>query len=361
MEANREISDTSFTSVVELTQKCQHNIPEQYILPPSQRPNTSHVDNISTSLPVIDLSMMNHPTHRCQLIDKVYAACNQLGFFQVINHGIPTLVMKDALDSAEEFFTLPSDEKMCFASADVHKPVRYGTSMNHELDQVFYWRDFIKHYANPLSQWIHLWPSKPTNYKEKMGSYAEAVNVLQKKLMEVVLEGLGLNGNYLHDDIKEGSQVMAVNCYPSCPEPDLALGMPPHTDYGTLTILYQSQQGLEIMDHNKKWHPVPFIKDALIVQVGDQFEVMSNGRYKSIPHRVILNVQKKRFSIASIHSMHLDKKVGPAPEVVDEQHPVSYKEGSFGEFLAYISAKSLTEGKYIDTLKIHERSNLSEV
>ncbi|XP_076927592.1 2-oxoglutarate-dependent dioxygenase 21, chloroplastic-like [Bidens hawaiensis] len=150
METKR---DTSFTSVVALDEKRQQNIPQQYVLPPSQRPSPTPVDHISTSLPVIDLSMMYHPAYRSQLID------------QVVNHGIPASVMKDALDSAEEFFDLPSDEKMCFASTDVHKPVRYGTSMNHGTDKVFYWRDFIKHYANPISEWIHLWPSNPPAYR----------------------------------------------------------------------------------------------------------------------------------------------------------------------------------------------------
>ena len=84
---------------------------------------------------------------------------------KVINHGIPASVMKDALDSAEEFFNLPSEEKMCFASADVHMPVRYGTSMNHGKDKVFYWRDFLKLYAYPISEWIHLWPSNPPSYR----------------------------------------------------------------------------------------------------------------------------------------------------------------------------------------------------
>ncbi|MFS7931153.1 putative flavanone 3-dioxygenase [Helianthus anomalus] len=352
MGIKREKSDCSFTSVMALIQKYQHNIPERYVLPPFQRPNPSRVDQISNNHPVIDLSKMNHPAHRSRIINEVRTACNQLGYFQVINHGIPTSVMKDALDAAEDFFNLPSDEKTRFASTDVHEPVRYGTSVNHGTDKVFYWRDFIKHYANPISDWIHLWPSNPPTYKEKMGNYAKAMKDLQKQLMEVVLESLGLNVNYLHDDIEDGSQVMTVNCYPSCPKPDLALGMPPHTDFGTITILNQSHQGLEIMDRDKKWHPVPFIQGALIVQLGDQLEVISNGRYKSVPHRAILNMQRKRFSIASLHSMHIEKKVGPAPELVDEQHPVAYREGSFGGFLDYISDKSISKGKYIDTLKI---------
>ena len=175
-----------------------------------------------------------------------------------------------------------------------------------------------------------------------MGSYADAMHTLQKKLMEVVLESLGLNANYLHEDIEEGSQVLAVNCYPSCPEPDLALGMPPHTDYGTLTILNQSHQGLEIMDHDKKWHSVPFIEGALIVQLGDQSEVMSNGRYKSTPHRAILNVQKMRLSIASLHSLAIEKKIGPAPELVDEQKK--------GVLLNFLIALPLTQYRMLSTL-----------
>lgn len=85
MEAKGEISEGSFTSVVTLVQKCHENIPEKYVLPPLQRPNPSLVDHISTSLPVIDLSMVNHPAKRSQLIDEVRSACKTLGFFQVFH------------------------------------------------------------------------------------------------------------------------------------------------------------------------------------------------------------------------------------------------------------------------------------
>lgn len=72
----------------------------------------------------------------------------------------------------------------------------------------------------------------------------------------------------LHEEqTEEGSQVMAVNCYPACPEPEITLGMPPHSDFGSLTILLQSSQGLQIMDSNKNWISVPYIEGALIVQL----------------------------------------------------------------------------------------------
>lgn len=193
-----------------------------------------------------------------------------------------------------------------------------------------------------------------------MGNYAEAAHVLQKRLMEVLFESLGLKPDYLHKDIGEGSQVMAVNCYPSCPEPNLTLGLPPHSDYGFLTILLQSQRGLEIIDTDGKWKSVPLVKGGLVVQLGDHMEVLSNGRYKGVIHRAILNSENKRLSIASLHSLEIDKKVIPAPELVDEQHPPSYKEVSFRDFLNFISENDILEARYIDTLRKNPQIGLAK-
>ncbi|XP_009760749.1 flavanone 3-dioxygenase 3-like [Nicotiana tabacum] len=340
----------SFTTAMTLNEEGLTYVPKRYILPPSLRPERTLCD---TCLPVVDLSFLRHPLLRPQIIQEVHLACKELGFFQVVNHGIPLSVMKDAIDAASEFFDLPTEEKKHLLSSNVHEPIRYGTSLNHVKDKVHFWRDFLKHYANPISTWIDLWPSNPTCYKEKMGNYTKAAQKLQEELMEVIFESLGLNPSYLHEDIAEGSQVMAVNCYPACPEPDLTLGLPPHTDYGMLSIILQNYQGLQIMDRDEKWHAVPVIEGALVVQLGDHMEVLSNGRYKSVLHRAAVNSEKKRISIASLHSLALGKTVRPAPDLVNEQHILSYKEGSFSDFLDFISQKNIIEGKYIDKLKIN--------
>ncbi|KAF7845034.1 flavanone 3-dioxygenase 3-like [Senna tora] len=260
--------------------------------------------------------------------------------------------MEDAMEAAIEFFNLPNEEKMLWFSDDVHKPIRYGTSLNHAIDQVYCWRDFIKHYSHPLSDWIHLWPSNPPSYREKMGNYAKAIQVLQKQLMEVLFESLGLNPSYLEEEIKQGVQLLAVNCYPACPEPGLTLGIPPHSDFGSLTILLQSRRGLEFKDKSNNWVRVPFVEGALVVQLGDQMEVLSNGLCKSVIHRAIVNEKEKRLSIASLHSFPMDTKVGPAPNLVDEENPKSYSEFSFKEFLDFISNNDISKGRFVDTLKV---------
>lgn len=186
-----------------------------------------------------------------------------------------------------------------------------------------------------------------------MGDYAKATQMLHKQLMGVVFESLGLNPNYLHDEIDEGSHVMTINCYPRCPQPDLVIGLAPHTDYGYLTIIAQNNQGLEIMNR-KLWHLVQCNEGALIVQLGDQTEIISNGRYTSPIHRATVSSEKNRISVASLHSLALERKVGPAAELVNEEHASRYKEGSFGDFLDFISKNDITQQRYIDTIKTED-------
>lgn len=193
-----------------------------------------------------------------------------------------------------------------------------------------------------------------------MGKYSKAVNTLQMQLMQTIFESLGLNPNYLQEEVKEGSQLLAINCYPACPEPDLTLGILPHSDFGYITLLLQTLQGLQIKDKSNTWVSVPYVEGALVVQLGDQMEVLSNGKYKSVIHRAIVNGEEKRFSIASLHSFAMDMKMGPAKELIivdddDEKNPrANYKEFSFREFLEFISQNDVSESKerFIDTLKI---------
>ncbi|EYU40362.1 hypothetical protein ABFS82_02G140700 [Erythranthe guttata] len=340
-----------------VSQMRRRNVPQRYILPLQHRPTLTDRNPMqqhcffTRPLPVIDLSSLDNPLLRSRLVGQVSLACKEFGFFQVINHGIPVSLTKDALDVAQEFFDLPNETKMRLASDNVCKPVRYGTSLNHVKDKVQYWRDFIKHYSQPISTWIDSWPSDPPTYKQKMGKYTKAINDLHKKLMGLVFESLGLKPDYLKKEVEQGSQVTAVNYYPSCPEPSLALGLPPHTDYGLLTILLQNQQGLQIMDKTGNWQSVPVIKGGLVVQLGDHMEVLSNGRYRGVVHRAVLNSEKNRISIANIQSLSMDTKVGPASELVDKRYPVMYEEASFGGFLKFISGNNIREEKYIDTLR----------
>lgn len=181
------------------------------------------------------------------------------------------------------------------------------------------------------------------------------IQKLALKIMGAITENLGLGPTYLTTKLDQGMQVMSINCYPPCPQPQLVLGIPQHSDYSCLTILHQDSPGLQILDSvDGSWREVPVIHAALQVNVGDHLEVLSNGRYKSVVHRVTARGEGTRISIASLHSLGMDVKMEVATELVDEENPESYRGSSFRDFLNFASMKELGEGtSFLDSLKIN--------
>ncbi|KAI3989763.1 hypothetical protein MKX01_040733 [Papaver californicum] len=240
------------------------------------------------------------------------------------------------------------EEKSKYMSSDMREPVRNGTSFNQSKDGVFCWRDFLKLMCNPVSDVLPQWPSYPLEFRFAciLTQESRQTNSLYIKLMEAILETLGLisddmdgtrstndsdaNDNKYEDDVlkqfEDGSQLIVMNCYPPCPEPNLTLGMPPHSDYGFLTLLLQDDaQGLQIQ-HQDRWVTIEPIPGAFVVNIGDHLEIFSNGRYKSVLHRVFVNSLRYGISVASLHSLPLDKNLK------------LYKDTDFQSFLEYISS-----------------------
>ncbi|CAK9159635.1 unnamed protein product [Ilex paraguariensis] len=321
-------------------------VPRKYILPISDRPNSfkgdQNAENLSINLPIIDFSQLQGP-NRYQVLNSLAKACEEYGFFQLVNHGIANDAIVKMIDVGRRFFELPFDERAKFMTADMYSPVRYGTSFNQNKDGVFCWRDFLKLSCNPVSEVLSFWPSSPVDLRLAAVNYSKETKGLYLMLMEAILESLGLVGATKEesDSLKEfedGSQLMVVNCYPSCPEPDLTLGMPPHSDYGLLTLLLQDEvRGLQIQ-HEEKWVTVEPIPNSFVVNVGDHLEIFSNGRYKSVLHRVLVNSSNSRISVASLHSLPVETIVKPSPKLINEANPRLYKDTDFATFLKYISS-----------------------
>lgn len=188
-----------------------------------------------------------------------------------------------------------------------------------------------------------------------MGRYARDVRNLALQLMDAILESLGLGSGYLKHELKDGMQLMAVNGYFEQSQPDLMVGLAPHSDYGCITILLETCTGLHIFDkEGKVWKVVPQMAGTLHVHIGDHLEVISNGKYKRLVHRAVLNPQK-RISIASIHGLSMNKKVTAAKELVDEQHPRRYKDSSFQDFIDFLASNNMRGGRsFIESLIINE-------
>jgi len=78
-----------------------------------------------------------------------------------VNHGVPDKLRDAMMETLKGFFDLPEEEKRDYADTHPMNPIRYGTSFNAKVDDVRYWRDYLKITTLPE---FHC-PAKPPEFR----------------------------------------------------------------------------------------------------------------------------------------------------------------------------------------------------
>ncbi|KAK7364294.1 hypothetical protein VNO80_12846 [Phaseolus coccineus] len=290
-------------------------------------------------VPVSDLGRV--AGDRADLVSEVRRAAEAVGFFQVVNHGIPVKVLEETLVAAREFHELAQEVKGEYYSREVMKKVKYGSNFDLYQSKYANWRDtlFCVMGPEPLDP-----QALPPICRDVTMEYSKQVHVLGRVLFGLLSEALGLNPDHLEGmDCAKGHSIL-FHYYPACPEPELTMGTTRHSDPDFLTILLQDHiGGLQVLSHNG-WVDVPPVPEALVVNIGDLLQLISNGRFKSVEHRVLANRIGPRVSVACFFTLHLyptARMYGPIKELLSEDNPPVYRETSLEDFIAYYDGKGL--------------------
>ncbi|RDX77910.1 Protein DMR6-LIKE OXYGENASE 1, partial [Mucuna pruriens] len=345
---------TSFTSVKALTES-----PQFTSLPPSYTYTTTSDNEIVSDpdqddpIPIVDYSLLltGTPDQRAKAIHDLGKACEEWGFFMLVNYSVSKSLMEKIFDQVFAFFNLEEEEKQEYAGKDVMDPIRYGTSTNVSMDKVLFWRDFLKIVVHPE---FHS-PDKPPGFREASAEYCRRTWEVGKELLKGISESLGLEANHIENtmNLDSGFQMIAANFYPPCPQPELAMGIPPHSDHGLLNLLMQNGvSGLQVL-HNGKWINVSSTPNCLLVFVSDHLEVVSNGKYKSVLHRAVVSNKATRMSLAVVIAPSLDTVVEPAKELLDNQsNPAAYIGMKHIDYMQLQRSNRLNGKSVLDKVKI---------
>ncbi|XP_030441431.1 protein DOWNY MILDEW RESISTANCE 6-like [Syzygium oleosum] len=336
MEAKIISSGTRFTT-----------LPRSYVRSESDRPRLSEVSAFE-HVPIIDLGCDD----RSQVVRQIGDACRFYGFFQVINHGVSTEAVERLQEVAGEFFRLPVEEKMKLYSEDPTKTMRLSTSFNVTKETVHNWTDYLRLHCHPLDKYTEEWPSNPPTFKEFASNYCREVRGLGYRLEELISESLGLEKDTIRNILGEQGQHMAVNFYPPCPEPELTYGLPGHTDPNALTILLQDLHvtGLQVLKDGK-WLAINPHPNAFVINVGDQLQALSNGRYKSVCHRVVVNTDKPRMSIASFLCPSDDAMISSPLSLLEDGHGPIYRDFTYAEYYKKFWSRNLDQEQWLELFK----------
>ncbi|GAB4861374.1 iron ascorbate-dependent oxidoreductase [Ancistrocladus abbreviatus] len=313
--------------------KAINTIPLEFIRSEREQPAITTIPGKILEVPTIDLGEADEE----KVVDLIAKASSEWGLFQVVNHGIPIDAIRRLQEVGREFFELPQEEKEAYAKPQDAKDMEgYGTKLQKEVEGKKGWVDHLFHRIWPPSRINYkFWPKNPPSYREVNEEYCKHLREVADKLLKWISVGLGLEGHEIKEALggDELVYLLKINYYPPCPRPDLALGVAAHTDMSSLTILVPNDvPGLQV-SRNAQWYDVKYIPNALIIHIGDQIEILSNGRYKAVLHRTTVNKDRTRMSWPVFLEPKAEQVIGPHPKLVNDENPAKYKSKKFGDYV----------------------------
>lgn len=318
-------------------------VPPSYVRPPAERPCLSEVC-YTAELPIIDLAQLfGHG--RLEVLRAIADACQNWGFFQVINHGVSTVAMARLWAAVRQFFSLPAEARMqYYAELLEQKEVSYFTSHLPAKEKYSEWKDSLYFRCDPKAP--DALQQAPEFCRKPVLEYLKQTSTLATAIYQAILETLGLNSDYKADGAPEicSGLIMGVHYYPSCPDPSLTFGQSRHSDITLLTVVLQDEVGgLQVMNQGR-WVAVKPVEDSFVINVGDPIQILSNGKYKSVEHRIVLNKEKPRISMACFFNPLPEARIAPLAKLLGEDNPPLYKECIYGDYSNNALSKGL-DGK----------------
>ena len=284
-------------------------------------------------IPTIDISSIINQDFNSnksiETINKIKKACINIGFFQVIGHGINKKNIRNICYVGNKFFNSSENNKRKLSPKkwnNKNKNIYRGYFPNDvngkeglDIGDLKVTKKYATTKKKQYIEYINLDKSFDKKSIKILSKYFDEIFTLGETLFKSIIKlyDKDINNSKLAFSRIKTLSTLRFNYYPNQSKPveiskqdGVALGCETHVDSGIFTILYQDKKGgLQVQNRkNKKWYDIPFNKNALIVNTGLALQFLSRNKFKATNHRVLWN-RTKRMSIPFFFEPSYDFKM----------------------------------------------------
>ena len=287
------------------------------------------------------LDIRRYDSDRDDFVRELGQAYEKFGFCGISGHGLSQELLDGAYDVFQRFFALPADVKQRYhvpggGGARGYTPFKVETAKDSQHpDLKEFWhigREIPRdsRYADVMPP--NLWPEEVEGFREYGYGLYQALDQLGVRVLRALALYIDLPENWFDDKIDQGNSILRPIHYPPIETDDVPnVRAGAHEDINFITLLIgASAAGLELLGKDGQWLPVTTQGDAIVVNIGDMLQRLTNHVYPSTTHRVVNPkgdaARKPRYSIPFFLHPNPDFLISTLPSCVSADNPDRYPE-----------------------------------
>lgn len=285
-----------------------------------------------------------------EVAEELGNSFEEYGFAVIRDHGIPQELIDQAEAMSKAFFALPAETKQAYkiegsGGARGYTPFGVETAKDakvHDLKEFWHVGRELP-VGHPLAEFMapNVWPDEIEGFRETFSELYAAFEKAGARILEAIALHLGLPQDWFATTVEDGNSVMRLLHYPPLTSKDAerAIRAAAHGDINTITLLLGAEEaGLELLTAKGEWKAIDTPPGALVVNIGDMLDRLTNHRLKSTQHRVMnptgAAAYRARYSMPFFLHFRPDFMIETLPHCIDPERPEDHPEPiSSHEFL----------------------------
>jgi isopenicillin N synthase-like dioxygenase len=262
------------------------------------------------------------------------------GFAIIADHGIDAALIETAWALTATFFALPTAAKLKYdaaALAGQRGYTAFGTEIakdaaKHDLKEFWHvGRELPPGHPFADHMPANIWPAEIAGFEETLGTLFRAFDAVGAQILSGIARYLNLAPDWFVPTVENGNSILRLLHYPPIPREADGIRAGAHEDINTITLLLGAEEaGLQLLGRDGAWLAIDPPEGALVVNIGDMLQRLTNNRLPSTTHRVINPPPERRhiprYSMPFFLHFASDFLIETLPGCIDSAHPNAYPE-----------------------------------